>query len=41
MVTNLLLVDRARTTTNVVLWVVVMSFLLVVSWLSGFPWNWW
>jgi len=33
--------SRIRTTTNVVLWVVVVSFLLLASWLSGFPWNWW
>jgi hypothetical protein len=33
--------ERVRTNANVVLWVVVLSFLLLVSWLSGFPWNWW
>jgi hypothetical protein len=32
---------RSRATTNVVLWVVVVSLLLLASWLSGFPWNWW
>jgi hypothetical protein len=33
--------ERARTNANVVLWVVVLSFLLLAGWLSGFPWNWW
>jgi hypothetical protein len=33
--------ERARINTNVVLWVVVLSFVLLASWLRGFPWNWW
>jgi hypothetical protein len=32
-------VEESRTSANVVLWVVVLSFLLLVSWLTGFPWN--
>jgi len=32
--------EQTRRTTNVVLWVVVISFLLLASFLSGFPWNW-
>lgn len=33
--------EQTSRTTNVVLWVVVISFLLLASFLSGFPWNWW
>jgi hypothetical protein len=31
--------ERARTNANVVLWVVVISLVLLASWLIGFPWN--
>jgi hypothetical protein len=33
--------ERSRLSKNVVLWVVVISLLLLASWLSGFPWNGW
>jgi hypothetical protein len=33
--------QQTSRTTSVVLWVVVISFLLLASFLSGFPWSWW
>jgi len=32
--------SRGNANATAVIWAVVISFLLLASWLTGFPWNW-